>query len=739
MKKILLISISFLLFRTVPTILSGRFTFAFDMGRDMLWVRNMVELNKPTLIGPWGSIAGVYFGPLWYYLLAIPYIFFNGDPRSAVVVPLLSNIATLLIGWWFLKRGKHPIAANIWAILFGFSPLVISTSGFAFHANLLPLATLLFLIGLSEYSNVSKHLPLWPLPLAALMASITFHLEPAAGLMLTLYLGIWVCWTIWRSRNEIRHSIIRLFVYSFIAFSLPFTPQMVFEFRHDFIQTKALMSYFRGENESLGGVLPLAERIPERVTKFARTLSQTVLPLDSDWQKWVLLGVFGILGILVIKQKNVDGFSSRFLLHASRFTLVHYLSYTFLFPAELKNWYLFGFASVFLLAIALTVEFFWKKQSVLVLLITAMWIWKTVNPLELFRSASMSPAAPETLRAQLEVVDYVYKDAKENGLPFSVYTYTPPIYDYTYQYLLWWRGTRRYGMLPAEFSYLPGETLYLPEKEKFVSRNWKPEDARVLYLVIEPDQVQDRYLGWRGHLSKFDKVSRGGTPRAIGLTSGVTIGVLYLSEYPKSESADTIEDDKRVNPPEEPTPSPTPDVEPDEKTLKILGTQVLSAIKSKEMEKLIPLMDKGKGVFFSVFYSGNGATLFASDFQNFFTDPTIHEWGTGASGFPTRMTKAEFYSEEVNGQPFNEPLYDQDYLNAPEVGVNRVVYNPGNSINIREFTEWYYEGRPVKFVEYFFPGTEEYAEHDFSVLSLVFEKVRGRFVLVGVFKDHWTP
>lgn len=507
----LLLSIAFLLFRTVPTILSGRFTFAFDMGRDLLWVRNMVELRKPTLIGPWGSIAGVYFGPLWFYLLSIPYVLFNGDPRGAVVVPLVSNIATLLIGWWFLRREKHPIAANIWAVLYGFSPLVISTSGFAFHANLLPFVTLLFLIGLSEYSNVSKHLPLWPLPLAALMASIAYHLEPAAGLMLTLYLGVWVCWTIWTSRNEIRHSIIRLFVYSFIAFSLPFTPQMVFELRHDFIQTKALVSYFRGENESLGGVLPLSERIPERVTKFARTLSQSVFPLNADWQKWGLLGVFVGLGMLASKQKNIDGFTSRFLLHASRFTLFHYFAYTFLFPAELKNWYLFGFASVFLMAIALVLDESIRylrlkvsdtfKASVVIILVVMLWFWKTVNPLVLMKPSSSS--APETLAAQLAVVDWIYQDAVEKGKPFSVYIYTPPIYDYTYQYLLWWRGTKKYQILPAEFSYQSGETSYLPEKEKFVSSQWKPEDAEIIYLILEPDSIESRREGWLGHFASL--------------------------------------------------------------------------------------------------------------------------------------------------------------------------------------------------------------------------------------------
>ena len=796
MKKILFLSIAFLLFRTVPTILSGRFTFAFDMGRDMLWVRNMVELRKPTLIGPWGSIAGVYFGPLWYYLLAFPYILFNGDPRGAVLVPLLSNIATLLIGWWYLRRKKHPIAATVWVLLYGFSPLVISTSEFPFHANLLPLVTLLFLIGLysssviltrqKEGKNLAERSDLlvslrWMLhpptgglsmttvglPLAAFMASVSYHLEPSAGIMLTLFFGCslifnllkisWYTrtpfdrpsqsWTKTMMRSKVRMGVL---LYSFIAFVIPFFPQLVFEFRHDFIQTKALVSYFRGENESLGGVLPLAERIPERVTKFSRTLSQSFLPLNGDWQKWALLGLFLVAVFWMMKKKSFERFTNNGLRFTFFFLLFHYFAYTFLFPAELKNWYLFGFASIFLLAIALMLERSFLNflevyetsisGKVILLIILSVWFYVTVNPAELVRSFLSRPtAASETLAGQLEAVDFIYRDAQETGQPFSVYTYTPPIYDYTYQYLLWWRGTREYGMLPAEFSYLPGETSYLPEKEKFVSKNWRPEDMRVLYKVIEPDQIVERLVGWHGHFSKFDQVRRDVSPiRQIAFPSGVTVGVLYLSEYPHEKSEEMNSADQ-FNPLAEVTPSPTPEVDPDETILMRLGKGVLSAIKNKEMEKLIPLMDKEKGVFFSLFYSSDGTTLFLNDFRNFFTDPTIHEWGTGASGFPSRMTKQEFYSGEVNGQPFNEPLFDQDYLNAPEVGVNKPVYHSGNSATIKEFTDGFYSGKKVKFVEYFFPGTEEYAEHDFSVLSLVFEKVGGRFVLVGVFKDSWTP
>ncbi len=523
----LLIAIALLLVQTLPTILSGRFTFAFDMGRDLLWVRNMVELKKPTLIGPWGSIAGVYFGPLWYYLLSVPYIIFNGDPRAAVAVSLAANLLSIIIGWLFLRRHKHPVAADIFALLYSVSPLIVSLSSFAFHANLLPLTTLLFIIGLYKGPALPSARPglikqLTGLPLATLSASLAYHLEPAAGVMLTGLLGLWLIGQIIIKRIKINHSFIRLLVYSFILFIIPFLPQIVFEFRHNFVQTNSLIAYFQGENSSLGGVLPLSERIGERAIKLSDTFSYSLLSFEPKSIKIILMVIFstvllatGFFPRCFQKQRGQNDAS----VHYSRFTiyflLFHYLAYTLLFPAELKSWYLSGFSSLFILSISLIIEkIFTFRKLIAISIITIFMLWNTDGFVKLIPK-NISPAAPETLTAQLEVVDWIYQDALKTSAQFSVYTYTPPIYDYTYQYLIWWRGAKRYGKLPAEFSYLPGETLYLPEKEKFVSSDWPPQDSGIAYLAINPPENQTFLDGWLGHFAYWPTISEISFPSGI--------------------------------------------------------------------------------------------------------------------------------------------------------------------------------------------------------------------------------
>src|SRR3989344_8313376 len=124
------IAILFLALR-LPQILRNEFPFVFDFGRDLIWVRNMVELRRPTLIGPWGSLAGVYFGPLWYYLLSIPYVIFKGDPRGPVYLTLAANLAVALLGFLWLKKFDLKLGL-IFAFLIAISPHSINLSTFAF-------------------------------------------------------------------------------------------------------------------------------------------------------------------------------------------------------------------------------------------------------------------------------------------------------------------------------------------------------------------------------------------------------------------------------------------------------------------------------------------------------------------------------------------------------------------------------------------------------------------------------
>ena len=473
-----LIVILFLALR-LPQIWRDEFPFVFDFGRDLIWVRNMVELKRPTLIGPWGSLAGVYFGPLWYYLLAIPYIIFSGDPRGPVYLTLTANLTVLVLGFWWLKQLDIKLGL-IFAFLVAISPHNINLSTFAFHANMLPLTQLLFVYGLYRQDVRGLYL-------ATLMTSLNFHFEPATGIFTALTLLIFAAWQ--RSKLNLKSVII-----SATVFALPFLPNLLFDLRHDFLQTRAVMAYFQGENRSLEGILPFPERIFERLRKFTELFSSSVLP---D----IYLPLTGIILVIILIILRKTSLFSVLLLSL----VLPLLGFMWLFPPELKGWYLYGFSvNYFILASLLL-----RKFPVLILLPIALFV------LRFSTSSSFTSAA--TIKNQKIALDAIYTESR--GQPFKLYVYTPPIYDYQYQYLVWWYGRKTYGYLPSEYSYLPGETSYHPHKDKFTQPT-KPvtrTDLVKVFLLIEPEAATDRLTGWLGHFAALPLISEQTLPGDITL------------------------------------------------------------------------------------------------------------------------------------------------------------------------------------------------------------------------------
>src|SRR3990167_4637577 len=88
----------------VVPILSGIFFFTFDQARDLIWVKNQVDFFAPSLIGPPGSLEGVFFGPVWLWLLTLPYLAANGDPVMTTLFNAFVVFGAGLLGTLYLYK-----------------------------------------------------------------------------------------------------------------------------------------------------------------------------------------------------------------------------------------------------------------------------------------------------------------------------------------------------------------------------------------------------------------------------------------------------------------------------------------------------------------------------------------------------------------------------------------------------------------------------------------------------------
>ena len=106
----------------------------------------------------------------------------------------------------------------------------------------------------------------------------------------------------------------------------------------------------------------------------------------------------------------------------------------------------------------------------------------------LFRNSEALKSDPALLSNQIEAIKFIESDSE--GIDYTVYVYTPTIYDYSYQYLFWWQGKVKKIRFPQEFAYLPGQPSYVRNKNFYTV---DPEETDIVYLIIEENQENEFY------------------------------------------------------------------------------------------------------------------------------------------------------------------------------------------------------------------------------------------------------
>lgn len=450
--------------------------FAYDMGRDLLYAKDIAFYHNPTLIGPAASIWGVYFGPFWFYFLSIP-ILISQHPYSAVFASASTIIATGALGYFLFKKYLTPLYALAFSIIILFNATTINISTFAFHANLLPILTLLLIYFC--FLSVIKN-PLF-LSGAFFTASLMFHADPAPAVAFSFVPpAVFIAYKMHRSKHLLKTAAASVF-----AYTLPFIPHILFELRNNFTQTKSLLAYFSGSNPSLSGQLPLADRITNRISIFVDFISATFIKSNKFFT--FALIVFVAIGLYRFhKTKKDKNLKVLFWICVLTFVLT-YAIYTVAITVEIKNWYLHSYTVIFALFLTFALISF-KKYKLLLPIFLIVFIFVNVYPLLNVQSKRSAISDPANLKNQLNAVESIYQDSKSQK--FSVYVFTPSIYDYNYQYLFWWYGQKRNYGLPQEFSYLPNQPKYVYGKDEYQNT---PGKSDLIYLIVEQSQQNPFY------------------------------------------------------------------------------------------------------------------------------------------------------------------------------------------------------------------------------------------------------
>lgn len=461
--KLLFVVILLLAFflRAQETI-SGNFLFLLDQGRDLLAVKNIVFDHHLTLIGPYTSLAGVFQGPLWYYLLAIPIFIFQGNPWGTVLLMLIISLLVVVIVYQQMRLYFGTTAGLLTAYLFAISPEAIAAATFSWNPH--PMWLILILYAFVLFKTVSGelkfHLLLWPI------ISLSFHFETAFGVFLLaatlIYFGI-------LNRVLVKN---KYFFFGLLISFLFFLPQIVFDLRHDFLMTRSVLKLFTGSNQGLfvGG---------ENQSYFNLIKGHILAFEDNFISSFLRNGYFHNLakfiflisiGVIVFARKTKD--EMRFLYSLISIILI-IIALSFFYPFPVRTWFLTGFQGFYLLIFGLILSKLWlnKWTKYLVLIFILATSMYSIDRLYVLYINPPDDGGNAKVRGKLKAIDYIYNDAA--GKPFSLFIFTPPVNTDAFDYLVWWRSRDKYH--------------YLPQKNK----------EGLFYLLIEPDTSRLwSYQGW---------------------------------------------------------------------------------------------------------------------------------------------------------------------------------------------------------------------------------------------------
>lgn len=465
----------------LPYLIDGVIPFGFDHGKDSLAIMNMLVSKQLTFIGPWTSIPGLYFGPGWYYLLAPFFLFGNFNPVSAVYAMFILVMIQVYLAYKYFGK--------IAAIIIAGAPfwLMISTSAWnPFPMTLLTLIILIVFKKIREDGLLNEKRAL----VLSLAAGFGFHFSAAYAIFYFPAVAL-VLFYLKPKTN------IKAVAAGALGLLLPFSPQLLFELRNNFIQTKSVIDYFKaGEPHTFG-----LDKIVNVIRTTFNDLGNGFLPefrlLSKNTNRLIKqLVLLSFLPIIYSQIKNKNKTVAKdfnyYLVLFIAFILIPMMGFFFL---HFNVWYVYAMIPVMVLLVARIIMIAPKWYQII--FCTLMVLTPVVSYLDYL---SVDKAKLLTNHSFLTVKKEAIRTIREKAgaEPFASYHYLPDIYDFSYQYL-YFSDALNGKELPVEFAYMPEAVPYIVQKEWLLTqlpRQLKQPDK--IFFIVEKPENEEFLSQWWG-------------------------------------------------------------------------------------------------------------------------------------------------------------------------------------------------------------------------------------------------
>ncbi len=461
---VLILGIS-LLSRSVE-VLNKNYIFGFDQGRDYLAVKSIVIDHKFTLIGSEvgagaAGLNGIFQGPFHYYFLSVPFILTKGDPYGGLVLMFLLSMFSVIFSYFFGRKIFGSIGGLITALIVTLSPMFIAQARLVWNSN--PSTLFILLSYYFTYTGMRKKSKY--IFLSAFFAGFVYNFQFAVSIPLSVSIILFYVFIV--KLREIKKYLIL-----FSGFIIAFLPMFLFESRHGFMGIKGFAMYLIGSKEAGASFLPSQRIIADHINSFFNAFID-VFPKNII-SPYILLLVVLIPAIyFFLKEKDQD--LKKFISFLFLLFPIHFLVFLF-FRNAIWVYYLIALNITYIVLFSYSVTSSFKKNNYFLKIFYVLFLLfiliKTLPMLiNVFNYDVRDYGGTAKIKGKTDAIDFIYDDAK--GKKFSLFIFSPPIYTYPYDYILWWHAKEKFG--------------YMPDNLK----------TGIFYTLIEKDSDQPwRHKGW---------------------------------------------------------------------------------------------------------------------------------------------------------------------------------------------------------------------------------------------------
>ena len=398
--------------------------FMYSHDQDLAgWIVKDILFNKHLrLIGQETTSSGVFIGPLFYYLQIPFYLMAKMSPLGPLLLPVILSAFAMFSFYFVFWKIFNKRVGLLACLFYSLSVLIVFTDREIAPTMPVMLWTAWYLYGLHLiYKGNSK-----AFILLGLLLGLIWHINLALIIISPLILV-----SIIFSKKKINLKSLLLGILIFLFFT---SPLIIFEFRHNFLQTKSLVSSLISQKDYVTGTsvgLAKLDRVLQLVYR-----NTTSLFWDSVFSvKGNLTILFLSLSLIFLFHKKRIG--SCFLALFGLWTILYiaFFSINSLNPSE---YYFNGMNIVWIGTASLFVDFVLGQKNFLRFLgyiFTLLFI--SLNVFGFFKK----PVDASGYVERSSLVSFINEDAKSMNYPcISISYITSPGRNLGYRYLFWLRS-----------------------------------------------------------------------------------------------------------------------------------------------------------------------------------------------------------------------------------------------------------------------------------------------------------